>query len=166
MNDQEKELEASAYKSLKEHYNTLSATPFALTKLPSLSFNQRGAIAGTAILNQNHIRLNRALLKQHPRFFTAQVVPHELAHLAVFYHFGRVKPHGKEWKMIMTEVFLLPANRCHELPLQHANVQLFRYRCDCRATELGIRRHNKVQRGQTTYVCKDCGSTLRFEGNK
>ena len=64
---------------------------------PKLSYTQRGTSAGTAWLESYEIRLNPVLLLENSEAFIEEVVPHELAHLLVWKHFGRVAPHGKEW---------------------------------------------------------------------
>jgi SprT protein len=49
------------------------------------------------------------LLLENQQAFIDEVVPHELAHLLVWKHFGRVAPHGKEWKWMMEAVLGVPA---------------------------------------------------------
>ncbi len=44
------------------------------------------------------------LLLENSEAFIEEVVPHELAHLLVWKHFGRIAPHGKEWKWMMESV--------------------------------------------------------------
>ncbi len=55
-------------------------------------------------LESYEIRLNPVLLLENSEAFIEEVVPHELAHLLVWKHFGRVAPHGKEWKWMMESV--------------------------------------------------------------
>ncbi len=62
---------------------------------PKLVYTQRGTSAGTAWLESYEIRLNPVLLLENIDTFIAEVVPHELAHLLVWKHFGRKAPHGK-----------------------------------------------------------------------
>ena len=54
------------------------------------------------------IRLNPVLLLENQQPFIDEVVPHELAHLLVFRQFGRVAPHGREWRWMMESVLLTP----------------------------------------------------------
>lgn len=75
---------------------------------PKLSYTQRGTSAGTAWLESYEIRLNPVLLLENSEAFIEEVVPHELAHLLVWKHFGRVAPHGKEWKWMMENVLGVP----------------------------------------------------------
>ena len=87
---------------------------------PKLVYQQRGTTAGTAWLQTYEIRLNPVLLMENVDAFINEVVPHELAHLLVWKHFGRVPPHGKEWKWMMESVLAyrpgarisLNCNRC------------------------------------------------------
>ncbi len=71
---------------------------------PKLVYQQRGTAAGTAWLESYEIRLNPVLMMENQQAFIEEVVPHELAHLLVWKHFGRVAPHGKEWKWMMEAV--------------------------------------------------------------
>ena len=62
---------------------------------PKIVYQQRGTAAGTAWLEPYEIRLNPVLMMENQQAFIEEVVPHELAHLLVWKHFGRVAPHGK-----------------------------------------------------------------------
>ena len=75
---------------------------------PSIVYQQRGTSAGTAWLQSWEIRLNPVLLLENQQPFIDEVVPHELAHLLVFRQFGRVAPHGREWRWMMESVLLTP----------------------------------------------------------
>lgn len=101
---------------------------------PKLVYQQRGTAAGTAWLQSNEIRLNPVLLMENVEAFINEVVPHELAHLLVWKHFGRVPPHGKEWKWMMESVLGVPARRTHQFELQSVQRNTFTYRCKCRGS--------------------------------
>lgn len=130
--------------------------------MPEVSYDVRGVKAGVAYLQQNCIKLNRTLLLENPEEFIRQVVPHELAHLIVYQVFGKVKPHGKEWQAVMTELFGLPADTCHQFDVQNVRGKTFAYRCGCQTHMLSLRRHNKIQGGQMAYCCKGCKQILTF----
>ena len=123
---------------------------------PKLSYTQRGTSAGTAY----EIRLNPVLLLENSEAFIEEVVPHELAHLLVWKHFGRVAPHGKEWKWMMESVLGVPARRTHQFELQSVRRNTFPYRCKCQEHQLTVRRHNRVVRGEAVYRCVHCGEQL------
>ena len=112
---------------------------------------------------RNEIRLNPVLLLENQREFIDEVVPHELAHLLVWQHFGRVAPHGKEWKWMMESVLGVPARRTHRFELASVRQNTFPYRCRCQQHQLTVRRHNRVVRGEATYRCVHCGDLLVAE---
>ena len=130
---------------------------------PALVYQQRGTSAGTAWLEKNEIRLNPVLLLENQQAFIDEVVPHELAHLLVWKHFGRVAPHGKEWKWMMESVLGVPALRTHRFALDSVRKNTFPYRCQCQQHQLTVRRHNRVMRGEATYRCVRCGDVLVAE---
>lgn len=127
---------------------------------PKLVYQQRGTAAGTAWLDSYEIRLNPVLLLENQQAFINEVVPHELAHLLVWKHFGRVAPHGKEWKWMMESVLHVPASRTHQFELASVRHNTFSYRCHCQQHQLTVRRHNRVLRGEATYRCVHCGQPL------
>lgn len=127
---------------------------------PIITYQQRGTAAGTAWLEKNEIRLNPTLLLENQQAFIDEVVPHELAHILVWRHFGRVAPHGKEWKWMMADVLGVTPRRTHQFAVQTVSSRHFLYRCACQEHALSIRRHNRVLRGETSYRCKNCGTQL------
>ena len=128
--------------------------------LPNVLYQQRGTAAGTAWLEKNEIRLNPVLLLENQQAFIDEVVPHELAHILVWKHFGRVPPHGKEWKWMMEVVLGVNARRTHQFAVQSVRANTFLYHCPCQQHQLTIRRHNRVLRGETQYRCTRCGQQL------
>ncbi len=127
---------------------------------PDLTFKVRGKIAGKAYLQQWQIRLNPTLLIENQQAFIEQVIPHELAHLITYNQFGRVKPHGKEWRYIMTNIFQCSPETYHAFDISSVQGETFAYQCQCQIHQLSIRRHNKVKRQQTLYHCSLCGTQL------
>ncbi|MCW2477934.1 SprT family zinc-dependent metalloprotease [Candidatus Symbiopectobacterium sp. NZEC135] len=130
---------------------------------PSVSYQQRGATAGTAWLQQWEIRLNPVLLLENQQAFIDEVVPHELAHLLVYARFGRVAPHGKEWRWMMEQILQTPAKRTHRFATASVQGKTYPYRCACQQHQLSVRRHYRAQRGDATYRCLKCGKPLQFD---
>ncbi|MGF1701560.1 SprT family zinc-dependent metalloprotease [Photobacterium makurazakiensis] len=130
--------------------------------MPTVSFKQRGKIAGSARLQGWEVRFNPVLLTENPHAFLNEVVPHEVAHLVAFKLFGRVRPHGKEWKIIMADVFGVPPRTTHSFDVSSVQGNTYTYRCQCSEHQLTIRRHNKIQRGQATYQCRQCEQPLTY----
>jgi len=131
---------------------------------PELNYQQRGTSAGTAYLQYWQIRLNPILLLENQQAFVDEVVPHELAHLLVYKHFGRAAaPHGKEWRWMMESVLEVSASRTHQFTVTSVQSKTYPYVCQCRDHQLTVRRHNKVLRQEAEYRCSHCGTLLRFK---
>lgn len=126
---------------------------------PDVLLNQRGKIAGSALLRLNTLRFHPQLFLQNHEHFLCHVVAHEVAHLIVWHHYGKVAPHGNEWRQIMTRVFNLPANRTHSYNTDNLGIKSISYQCRCGIIALSIRRHNNVLKG-TRYCCKRCRNDL------
>ncbi|WP_410013576.1 SprT family zinc-dependent metalloprotease [Sodalis sp. C49] len=132
---------------------------------PLLNYQQRGTSAGTAWLDKWEIRLNPVLLLANQDSFIDEVIPHELAHLLVFRQFGRVAPHGSEWRWMMASVLHTEPRRTHGFDLATVRTNTYRYQCGCQRHELTVRRHNRIVRGESVYRCRQCGAVLRFAGD-
>lgn len=126
---------------------------------PVVQFNQRGKIAGCALLQTNTLRFHPIIYQQNQQHFLEHVVPHEVAHLLVWQLYGKTAPHGREWQQIMTQVFERPASRTHNYDVTNIGIKSIDYTCGCGEIALTIRRHNKVLRG-AQYRCKACNETL------
>lgn len=127
---------------------------------PMTQFSLRGKSAGTAHLQQNRLRFNPVLLQENSQAFLTEVVPHEICHLLCFQLFGKTKPHGKEWQSLMLTVFKVNPSTTHSFNTASVAGDEVEYRCACGPIGLSIRRHNKVLRGESRYLCKRCKKHL------
>ncbi len=135
----------------------------------ALRFDLRGQAAGQMRASSRgrlEIRFNLALARQNPDAFIAQTVPHEVAHLVVWHKHGRkARPHGPEWQAVMRQLGISHPSRCHVFEIPDGEVRRqrrWRYRCACHEFQLSTTRHNRIQRGEQTYSCRDCGEPLKL----
>ncbi len=127
---------------------------------PTIQFNQRGKIAGSAHLQKQLLKFNPILYQENQTSFLVDVVPHEVSHLLVYQLYGlKAAPHGHEWQFIMTQVMKRPATRTHQYDVSSVAGKTFLYRCQCQQHKLSIRRHNKAKKGMQ-YLCTQCKAPL------
>jgi SprT protein len=130
----------------------------------------KGGSKGSDKANSRQIRYNPWIFAKYYEENLTVTVPHEVAHYLVdcLYGLNRgglrgVRPHGVEWKAVM-DAFGVDSSVTAKFDLvgipsrQH---QQFKYRCDCKIHQIGIRRHNKVLRGEANYLCRHCGDALK-----
>lgn len=116
--------------------------------------------------NQRCIRFNPYLVADHLEETYSDVIPHEVAHFVVdSYYSRRCRPHGSEWKAVMSHFGIRNPSIRHNKDLSNVPVRRqnrHRYACDCQQHLLTTTRHNRIQRGLQSYACLKCGSSLRF----
>ena len=123
-------------------------------------------VAGRGRRIQRQIRYNPWIFAKYYENNLTVTVPHEVAHYLVdcVYGLRNVRPHGSEWKAVMSSFGI--DNRATStfdlggIPTRRQ--QQIDYHCGCKAHQLGIRRHNKVARGEANYLCRYCGEVLRL----
>jgi len=134
---------------------------------PPVTFNLKGRTAGIYRWNPVNgfcsIRLNNILLKENEDVFIEQTVPHELAHHITRVLYGRVSPHGREWKSVMIRLGVSPT-RCHDYDVTNSQVRRgtrYVYSCDKCGKEHNITayKHSRASR----YRCK-CHGDITFTG--
>jgi SprT protein len=126
-----------------------------------VAFGLRGHAAGDACARTATTRYNDELLDRYGDEFVRTIVPHEVAHVVTWAVFGRVKPHGPEWRDVM-RFFGAPPRVTHEFETTPARVmRRFRYRCACPDPHLMTKRaHLRIRRGTAEYRCRRCGEAL------
>ena len=129
-------------------------------KEPKISYKPKGTIAGCALLTRWEIQLNSTMLYENREDFINEVVPHELAHLITFQYFGKVKPHGKEWQYVMSEIMKKEPKVTHNFKIKRNE---YIYFCDCQEHYLSPIRHNKIINNKTSYQCRKCGTILKLK---
>lgn len=142
---------------------------------PKIAFDIRGQDAGRAYFSvgrltkrKTQLKFNEILLHENEDSFLENVVAHECAHLVAYDIYGsRIKPHGKEWKSIMCNLYgLEPAVR-HHLDVSGVSNKPFVYRCACidKEIRIGKRQHSNIQKSDR-YICNECKKGLVFVREK
>jgi len=149
---------------------------------PKVSFDVRGQDAGRAYFpvgrflhrsiisksKNTQIKFNEALLEKNADFFLSNIVPHECAHLIVYELFGtKAKPHGKEWKGVMQQLFHADSSVRHNLDVSSVSNKPFIYSCSCDGDGIALsqRQHNRANKGGA-YICRQCKTKLSFKFEK
>ncbi len=134
---------------------------------PPIRFDLRGATAGQVRYRGStviEVRYHPVLLEENGEQFLARTVPHEAAHVVVRAVWGnKARAHGREWRSVMRFFGVEDVARCHSYDVSNAGVRRQRrhtYRCQCQEHQLTTVRHNKVQRGKSTYSCAQCRQPL------
>ena len=134
---------------------------------PSVRFDLTGTSAGQSFYAKNWLRFNLKLAIANEEDFLERTPDHEVAHHIQrhIYGYAGVKPHGKEWKKIMIEVFGTPPKRCHNYDVSTTarNTKPYQYNCNCagKVHAMGSIRHRKVLRG-AVFTCNSCRNELEF----
>jgi SprT protein len=126
-----------------------------------VEFGLRGRAAGDACPSTGTTRYNSELLDRYGDEFVRSIVPHEVAHIVTWAVFGRVKPHGPEWRSVM-EFFGVDPSVTHDFETTPARrVRRVPYRCSCGIPHrLTKRAHLRIRRGTVEYRCRSCGDLL------
>jgi SprT protein len=129
-------------------------------------FDLRGRGAGMYRVRgrERVIRYNPYLFAKYFDDNLKETVPHEVAHYVTDMLHGtcRVKPHGAEWRAVMTRFGARVEVTCR-YDLEGIPVRVHRqheYGCDCDTHRLGSRRHNRIARGEARYFCRRCRAEL------
>ncbi len=129
-------------------------------------FNLHGRAAGMYRVAQGgrEIRYNPYLFAKYFDDNLANTVPHEVAHYVadLLYGWRSIKPHGVEWQALMRMLGAEPSvTCCYDMEgIPQRRQRRIEYHCGCRSHQLTAIRHNKIQRGQARYLCKECQSPL------
>ncbi len=132
----------------------------------AVTFDLTGSAAGMYRVHgaERVIRYNPYIFAKYFANNLAVTVPHEVAHYVTdrLYGLRNIRPHGVEWKTVMRS---LGADPCVTASYDLSGVPVrrqrrFSYRCECSTHQLSSCRHNKIQRGQSSYLCRRCGSAI------
>lgn len=131
-----------------------------LARRVEIGYNPRlTTTLGRAVFNEMRVELNPHLLRENPDEL-APTLAHELAHLAVHLRYGRVSPHGREFKTLMRAVNF-SGKATHNLPVSHLRQQRTKYLYLHRCNECDYQFVSRsVRRG---YYCLACGPKMKWD---
>lgn len=123
----------------------------------------KGKTAGWFCVKAGHkyFRFNPVIWNDNKDVYDSTVV-HEVAHYIQSELYPVSKPHGAEWKSVMTRLGANP-KRCHSMNVRSTQKRTFVYGCNCMDHDFTIIRHNKVQKKGVKYTCNKCKTSLKFK---
>ena len=92
-----------------------------------------------------------------------EVIIHEVAHGVLFQKHGlrKIKPHGKEWKRMVTEMGGVP-KRCHDYKMPPSKKKKFECVCNCDTHFVSRIIYERISFGKV-YRCRDCKGVLKIK---
>lgn len=135
-------------------------------EIPEIKTNLRGRCAGQCIMRGVHctLRFNAKILKENYDEYMKDTVPHEVAHYVVALLYGKVAPHGREWKGVMNLFGIKNPQRCHTFNIKDTYPWI--YKCQCREHFVGNKLHALIRKGARIYRCKNCNAKVIFVGKR
>lgn len=133
----------------------------------AMDYNLKGRTAGMFVWHRRdpskaRYRWNMQLAIENTPDYIARTVPHECAHAAAWFIHGTNCGHGPKWRALAAQLGITNVTRCHTYATTPARViHTHTYHCACGPVQLTSIRHNKIIRGQRTYICRKCRTTLQ-----
>lgn len=132
-------------------------------------FDLRGRAAG-----MYKVHGSKKVIRFNPYHFSKffeenmqETIPHEVAHYITDQVYGlrNIRPHGKQWKMLMLEFGVEPRTTfSYSLDgIPTRKHKRHTYSCGCMQFEITTRRHNIIQKGKAEYACRQCGRKIKFK---
>lgn len=136
-------------------------------KVPPVSYDLKGTVAGTATYKTWSIQLNPILFDENEKEFLDQVVGHEFAHLLAVALYGpAITHHGKEWKSVMAAMGLRVEVK-HRFNVENTlrTSKIFKYKCNCKEHLFTLRRHNSILKKKFVKIfCNVCKGSVEYTG--
>lgn len=136
-------------------------------RIPVL-FDLSGRTAGMFRVagKKRQIRYNPWIFAKYYEENLSATVPHEVAHYIVHELYGlrSVKPHGREWLAVMNRFGADPGVtfKLDLTGVPQRRQRTHSYRCACRTHQVSTTRHNRVLRGEGSYLCRTCNVQLEY----
>ena len=157
-----KDLKTKIEQAVEDAY--LKAEKFYNKKFPRVPvrYDLRGTCAGQS-LTRRWLKFNLQVALDNFDKYIDRTPAHEVAHQISKIHYGdQIKPHGREWKYVMTQVMKIPADRCHQFDVSKSRTtKSCPVKCACGEKTLGITRYKRMLSGEASYYCKNCKCALQ-----
>jgi SprT protein len=137
----------------------------------NIIFKRSGTTAGWSCYGRKELMFQLDLAEHHQEDFINETVPHEVAHYVddlVYgnkYANGRRQVHGPRWKYIMTRVYGLNPDRCHNYDTSVTITRKqdrYEYTCGCTTHKISTTLHNKILRGNPRS-CMRCRQRITWK---
>lgn len=162
---QDADLQARVRQQVEERVQQAEAHFRKTLPQPEIRFDLTGKTAGQAERTGRFVRFNQVLLRENTEDFLAQTVPHEVAHVVVAQVYGPdTRPHGREWKAVMRDLFGADPSRCHEYDVTNAARRTqARYPlvCGCMTHHVTARLVAQVVTNPGSRICRKCRQALQ-----
>lgn len=110
-------------------------------------------------LNLGSIHFNSLIWERASEKDQYETIIHEVCHIIAPYKFGYIKPHGKEWSLLMKLNNIEPI-KCHNIDVS----DLIKKRrkegmCNCGIRQISTIIYNRINSGKN-YICQKCMSRI------
>jgi SprT protein len=116
-----------------------------------------------------NISINYEAFSQNRDRYIDEILSHEFAHIITSLIYGRVRPHGREFKYVCYTLFpdapdiARGSYRGGDFILESKkSYKKYPYRCKCQKVYLTSIRHNKILKKKMSYFCRICKGELIY----
>ncbi len=142
---------------------------------PEIKYKLTGQCAGRAKSAPKHtkklgwVNFNLDICRHNLTNFLKRTVRHEIAHLIDVFLYGRTRPHGRNWAMVMWKLGEKRPSRCHSYDMSKVKTRRMKkhyvYKCNCeKPHNLTIIRHRRIVNNGKKFKCRDCKKLLEYTG--
>ncbi len=160
--EQKSQIRESVDRFYAKAVKLLKADPNA--KQIKITYDVRGIVGGKASIQKRAVMVNEQLAYENFDDYLINTIGHEVAHIVAYQLCGlRIKPHGKEWRGVMTVLGLDPV-RCHEYDTTRTarrRPRNYIYKCNCSIHRITESRHKQNKNGRF-MICRICGFKAAF----
>lgn len=117
------------------------------------------------------ISINYEAFIQNRELYIDKILTHEFAHIITSLIYGRVRPHGREFKYVCYTLFPNALDIAKSIYKDNdfalkpkKSYKKYPYRCSCQKVYLTSIRHKKILEKRASYFCRKCKVELIYSG--